>query len=177
MIHYCTYVISYLAQLQEQCESCWHRMCRTLSLLKVFRGSHNTFRTHRDMQLTCIGFTSGLAGATTCGGQLRAPSCATRFFTGTSSSLTSSSIFKAFCKTKFKENMVHHSTMLCNIVHVYGRKGFLYKAILVGTNMNTSHYIPPCNELRKYRHVDFVSLSIKKNTKSMWTQQLASAHF
>jgi len=73
--------------------------------------------------------------------------------------------------------MVHHSTMLCNIVHVYGRKGFLYKAILVGTNMNTSHYIPPCNELRKYRHVDFVSLSIKKNTKSMWTQQLASAHF
>jgi len=119
MIHYCTYVITYLAQLQEQCESCWPRMCRTLSLLNISGGSQNTFRTHRDMQLTRIGFTSGLAGATTCGGQLRAPSCAMRFFTGTSSSLTSSSIFTAFCKTKFKENMVHHSTMLYVIQFMY----------------------------------------------------------
>jgi hypothetical protein len=68
MIHYCTYVIPYLAQLQEQCESWSPRMCRTLSLLKFFGGSQNTFRTHRDMQLTRIGFTSCLDGATTCGG-------------------------------------------------------------------------------------------------------------
>jgi hypothetical protein len=71
------------------------------------------------MQLTSIGFTSGLAGVTTCGGQLRAPSCAMRFFTGTSSSLTSSSIFTDFCNTNFGENTVHRSTMLYVIQFMY----------------------------------------------------------
>lgn len=171
MIHYCTYVIPYLAQLQEQCESCWPRMCGTLSLLKSFGGSQNTFRTHRDMQLTRIGFTSGLAGATTCGGQLCAPSCAMRFFTGTSSSLTSSSIFTVFCKTKFKENMVYHSTMLyviqfiCTWKKKLSVQGHISRHKHEHISLHTSNHYNPCNALHKYGHIDFVSLSIRKYTE------------
>lgn len=67
-----------------------------------------------------------------------------------------------------------------NTVHVYGRKGFLYKAILAGTNTKTSHYIPQITTIHVMHYIkETRRFCVPKHKKiqSMWTQQLVSAHF
>lgn len=142
MFQHCTYVIAYLAQLQEQCESCWPRMCRTFKFVKNFwRNSEyfqNTQRhaTYKHRIYKRFSWSHNLWRTVACSFMCNAFLYRHLFFPHQLFN------FHRFLQHKFWRKYgspQYHA--ICNTVHVYGRKGFPYKAISAGMNIYTSHCI------------------------------------